>query len=247
MASPNTNKTIAFFGASTGVGLAALTRALAAGYTCVALCRTPSKLVDRFPAAQHPNLCIVEGNAHDAAVVARCLTVDNRPVDAIVSSIGGVFVFSRMTLDDPHVCENGITALHEAIAKVREQCGEEGWTPRVVVLSTCGLSTAGRDYPLATLPIYKIMLKVPHVDKRAMEKAVVEGEKRLGYTYTIVRPSLLSDDAAPQKEIRVGVDDDFVVGYAISRDDTGRWIYENLLDQKVEMGKYENRVVTLTW
>ncbi|XXH04487.1 hypothetical protein Hte_010903 [Hypoxylon texense] len=269
-----TPKTVAFLGASTGIGLAALTRALAAGHTCVALCRKPSKLTDRFPADRHPNLHVVEGNAHDVAAVSRCLYVPSSSsssssssvegqgqgqpgqlVDAIVSSIGGAFVFSRMTLDDPQVCEKGARTLLEAIAKVRRQENSSGnptWKPRVVVVSSTGLAKAGRDYPLAMTPMYKFMLKVPHADKVLMEKAVVDGAA-VGtgagsghtYTYTIVRPSLLVDDAAPKREVRVGVDDDFVVGYTISRDDTGRWIYENLL--RGDEGKYENRVATVTW
>ncbi|KAI6085536.1 NAD(P)-binding protein [Hypoxylon rubiginosum] len=250
-----TPKTIAFLGASTGIGLAALTRALAAGHTCIALCRKPSKLSDRFPAAQHPNLHVVEGNAHDVAAVSRCLSVPDHPqqlVDAVVSSIGGAFVFSKMTLDDPQVCEKGAATLIEAIAAVRKQQQENGnvaaasWRPRVVVVSSSGLARTGRDYPLPMIPMYKWMLKVPHADKRAMEKTIVDGAAK-GYTYTIVRPSLLVDDAAPTREVRVGIDDDFVVGYTISRDDTGRWMYESLLQDGDKIGRYENRIATVTW
>ncbi|KAI4863936.1 NAD(P)-binding protein [Hypoxylon rubiginosum] len=259
-ATTGNTKTIAFLGASTGVGLAALTRALTGGHTCIALCRKPSKLTDRFPAARYPNLRVVEGNAHDVAAVSRCLYVpeEGQLVDAVVSSIGGAFIFSRMTIDDPEVCEKGAATLVEAIAKVRRQQQEENsnpaaaaWKPRVVVVSSTGLARAGRDYPLAMMPMYKFMLKVPHKDKVLMEKAVVDGSSSSsssGYTYTIVRPSLLVDDAAPEREVRVGIDDDYVVGYTISRDDTGRWIYENLLVRDEEKtGRYENRVATVTW
>lgn len=56
------SKTVAFFGASTGIGLSALKHTLAAGHNCIALCRTPSKLSAIFPPGV-PNLKIVEGNA----------------------------------------------------------------------------------------------------------------------------------------------------------------------------------------
>ncbi|KAI1402882.1 hypothetical protein F4819DRAFT_453146 [Hypoxylon fuscum] len=152
-----------------------------------------------------------------------------------------------MTIDDPEVCEKGANTLLDAIVKVRQESNAGlAWKPRIVVLSTCGINKAGRDFPLATLPIYKFMLKVPHLDKMAMEKALVSNAERVGYTHTIVRPSLLNDDTAPQKEIRVGLDNAFVVGYYISRDDTGRWIYENLLDER-KTGQYENRIATITW
>ncbi|XDG00511.1 hypothetical protein ABKA04_000126 [Annulohypoxylon sp. FPYF3050] len=261
MSSSNTNtkKTIAFLGASGGVGLAALTRAMAAGHTCIALCRTPSKLTDRFPAAQHPNLKVVQGNAHDVDAVAQCLfptsastsaSPATKPVDMVMSSIGGQFQFAKMTIDDPHVCENGMKTLLAAIDKVRRdhasvpELSEGQWHPRIVVVSTCGISKAGRDFPLATLPIYKFMLKVPHVDKLAMESLLTGNAGEKGFTYSIVRPSLLTDPAVPDRKIRVGVDDKPPVGYGISRDDTGRWIFENLLDAE---GAYENRVVTITW
>ncbi|KAI0840372.1 NAD(P)-binding protein [Hypoxylon sp. FL0890] len=242
------NKTITFLGASGGVGLAALSRALAAGHTCIALCRTPSKLTDRFPEAKHPNLIVIQGNAHDSSAVARCLVAHERPVDTIVSSIGGVFQFSCMTIDDPQVCQKGMAALLEAISKLRQEHAltEAQWRPRIVVVSTCGISKAGRDFPLATLPIYKFMLKVPHADKVEMERLLLGGTGDKGYTYTIVRPSLLNDDAQSERRIRSGIDDKPPVGYAISRDDTGRWIFENLLNPESQ-AEYANKVVTITW
>ncbi|KAF3065843.1 putative fungal specific transcription factor domain-containing protein [Daldinia childiae] len=249
MASSSSNtKLIAFMGASGGIGLGALTRALAAGHTCIALCRTPSKLTDRFPADQFPNLKIVQGNAHDAAAVVQCLVVGTQPVDAIVSTIGGVLQFSRMTLDDPHVCEKGMSALLAAISLVRESHPSLHWRPRVAVVSTCGISQSARDVPILFVPMYKIMLRVPHEDKIAMEKLLVEGAGKCGYTYSIVRPSFLVDEAAPRREIRVGLGDAPAVGYVISRDDAGRWIYENLLDGKgVKGGMYEDTIATITW
>ncbi|KAI1410627.1 NAD(P)-binding protein [Hypoxylon sp. FL1857] len=248
MSSTGNKKTIAFFGASGGVGLAALSRALAAGHTCIALCRTPSKLTDRFPEDKHPNLVVIQGNAHDASAVARCLLGREQPADTIVSSIGGVFQFSCMTIDDPQVCQKGMAALIEAIGKVRQEYGltQAQWKPRIVVVSTCGISKAGRDFPLATLPIYKFMLKVPHVDKLEMERLLLAGTDEKGYTYTIVRPSLLNDDARPERKIRSGIDNKPPVGYAISRDDTGRWIFENLLN-KESQEEYADKIVTITW
>ncbi|KAI2636561.1 NAD(P)-binding protein [Hypomontagnella submonticulosa] len=243
-------KLIAFLGASGGVGLGALTRALAVGHTCMALCRSPSKLTDRFPAPQYPNLHVVPGNAHDSGAVAKCLVSPTEPgrlADAVVSSIGGAFQFQRMTLDDPHVCENGMTALLEAIAQVRKDHESEAWNPRLTVVSTCGISAAGWDFPVLLLPMYRWVLKVPHEDKLRMEAHLTRRADELGYTYTVVRPSLLVDEPAPERKVRVGLGEEPAVGYTISRDDTGRWIYENLLDAGAPAGVFENQIATITW
>lgn len=80
-----------------------------------------------------------------------------------------------------------------------------------------------------------------------MEKLLVDGAGDRGYTYSIVRPSFLVDEAAPRREIRVGLGDAPAVGYVISRDDAGRWIYENLLEGKGDGGMYEDMVATITW
>jgi hypothetical protein len=182
------SKTVAFFGASTGIGLSALKYTLAAGHQCIALCRIPSKLTAIFPTDTVPNLKIVQGNAHDVASVSKCLQgEDGKLVDAIVSTIGGQFIMSKMTLDDPEVCRKGAATLLNAIAELRRS-GATG-SPHIIACSTTGLSRFGRDVPLAMVPLYHIMLKVPHEDKVIMEDRLVASQE----TYTIVRPSLLTD------------------------------------------------------
>ncbi|KAI5860482.1 NAD(P)-binding protein [Durotheca rogersii] len=265
-------RTIVFLGGSGGVGLAALTRALGAGHNCVALCRTPAKLTDRFaPAGPPANLRVEPGNAHDAAAIARCLVWardgPGGPVlaDTVVSSIGGVFQLARRTIDDPHVCEQGARALLDALALVRAQfdlaaspspsppaseaaAAAAAWRPRIVAVSTCGISESGRDFPLAETPVYHLLLRVPHADKKVMEEVLVGGAAAGAYAYTLVRPSLLTDDAGkPERRVRAGAGAAPAIGYGISRDDAGRWIYENLLENAGERAKYENQVVTITW
>jgi hypothetical protein len=109
-------QTIAFFDATGGCALAALRLALDAGTTCIALCRTPSKLAKLLipppaptsacptatpppppsdeetlavVAARYPNLVIKTGNAHDAVAVSSCLVYSGALVDAILSGVGG--------------------------------------------------------------------------------------------------------------------------------------------------------------
>lgn len=81
------SKTVAFLGASTGVGLAALTHILAAGHECIALCRTPSKLTAAFLPTTTPSLKIIEGNAHDISAVSQCLqSSDGKLVDFVITT-----------------------------------------------------------------------------------------------------------------------------------------------------------------
>ncbi|KAI1176477.1 hypothetical protein F4777DRAFT_269060 [Nemania sp. FL0916] len=238
-------QTVAFFGASTGVGLAALKMTLATGRKCVALCRTPSKLAAILPPKSNPNLEIVEGNAHDLAVVSRCIQA--RPgvlVDQIISTIGGAFVPSKMTIDDPEVCRKGMAVLLDALAKLRSN-GAVG-KPYIIVCSTTGLSRFGRDIPLAMVPLYHVILKVPHEDKIIMEDQLVSS----GENFTIVRASAMVSDQETKKTVRVGIEDPKTgretseIGYAITKGDAGRWIAENLVLKR--RAEYSNKIASIT-
>jgi hypothetical protein len=109
-----------------------------------------------------------------------------------------------------------------------------------------GLSRFGRDVPLAVVPLYHIMLKVPHEDKVIMEDRLVASQE----AYTIVRASLLTDGEST-KETRVGIEDpktgrdSKAIGYSISREDTGEWIAENLV--LMRDAKYSNKIATITY
>ena len=240
------SKTVAFLGASTGVGLSALKHTLAAGHhRCIALCRTPSKLTTVFPPETTPNLQVVQGNAHDLVAVCKCLVAEKgKVVEEIITTIGGIFIPSKMTIDDPEVCRKGMTTLLEALAQLRS--GGATGKPHIIVGGTTGISRFGRDIPIAMIPLYHVMLKVPHKDKVIMEDRLVES----GEAYTIVHASLLVDGET-SKEIRVGIEDpktgreSKAIGYTISREDTGKWIADNLVLQLD--GKYVNKIVMVTY
>ncbi|OTA99890.1 hypothetical protein M426DRAFT_324788 [Hypoxylon sp. CI-4A] len=238
-------KTIAFFGASTGVGLAALRHSLAAGRNCVALCRDPAKLSNIFSQEKTPNLKIVQGNAHDLSAVSQCLrTLENELIDEIVFTIGGKFILSKVSLDDPNVCEKGITTVLNAISELRKQ-GVEG-RPHIIACSTTGFSRFGRDVPLSMVPFYNIALKVPAADKIIMEDKLATSNE----DFTVVRASRLVDGET-DNTIRVGIEDPKAgvevkaIGYKISREDTGKWIAKNLISGMD--GKYLNKNVTVTY
>lgn len=271
---PSTNLSIAFLGASTGVGLSTLCHCLQAGHECIALCRDPSKLAAIFP--DHPKLLrIIQGNAHNIDDVMECLQVgkkdDKRLVDFVVSTIGGKPVLSKLSIDDPDVCGKGAAALIEAIARLKRAKAKEELDdgPHIIACSTTGISLFGRDVPLPLLPLYRFLLAVPHRDKRVMEDCLVRS--RGIAPFTIVRCSLLVDGATTTGDndddgdggriIRVGVEDPIqgcrvseAVGYTISREDAGRWIFANVISPSApsssssgDAGMYRNRIVTITY
>lgn len=231
---------IAFLGASTGVGLGALKHSLEAGHQCVALCREPKKL-DNLKAH---NLKIVKGNAHDLDIVSQLIVApDGTFVDEIITTIGGKFSTSTMGIDQPQVCEMGMDTLIAAITSLRKQ-GVAG-APHIIACSSTGVSKFGRDLPLLMVPLY-MALKGPHADKVKMEdKLVASGEK-----FTVIRASLLTDGES-EKVIRVGIEDpktgfeSKAIGYTISREDAGKWVARNLVqDMNVA---YLNKMVVITY
>ncbi|KAJ4286586.1 hypothetical protein N0V88_007948 [Collariella sp. IMI 366227] len=157
----------------------------------------------------------------------------------VVFSIG-----ARPTLRgkyDPHVCERGMEVLLAAIGQCRvEKQVSKG--PYIVALSTTGISSLGRDIPLAMVPLYKVLLHTPHVDKRAMERLLVES----GEEWTLIRGSLYT--AGPETEglVREGMEDPVkgvvesaAVGYTISREDVGKWVFENCLQRTEGEGEVD--------
>ncbi|KAJ5594385.1 uncharacterized protein N7459_000593 [Penicillium hispanicum] len=239
-------KTVAFFGASAGVGHGALKHSLAAGHKCIALCRDPSKLTTIFPPESTPNLTVISGNAHDVEAVSKCLQPEERSgklVDMVITTIGGRPIMHKMTVDDPNVCRKGAAALLEAIAQLRQK-GATG-NPQIVAFSTTGLSKFARDYPLLLTPVYTLMLKVPHEDKEIMEETFIQS----GLPFTITRASLLTTGET-DKPVRVGIEDpktgieSKAIGYTISREDCGRWLCQNLISK--EHPEYMNKILTIT-
>ncbi|KAI0185498.1 hypothetical protein EV127DRAFT_412085 [Xylaria flabelliformis] len=239
------SQTIAFFGASGGVGLAALKHTLATGRQCIALCRNPAKLTAILPLESNANLQIIQGNAHDITAVSKCLLA--RPgvlVDQIISTIGGAFQASTFSIDDPQVCRKGMAVLLEALATLRRD-GAVG-RPYIIACSTTGLSKFGRDIPLAMIPLYHVLLKVPHEDKIIMEEKLVSS----GEDFTILRPSLMVSEEETKKTVRVGIEDpktgrkSVAIGYTITKGDVGRWVAKTLVMQKP--AEYSNKIAMLT-
>ncbi|KAK3360459.1 hypothetical protein B0T25DRAFT_565347 [Lasiosphaeria hispida] len=243
-------KTILFLGATGGCVLSTLRRSLAAGHTCIALCRTPSSLLSKLTPAEQAAVHISQGNAHDAAALRAALSDPSVPphtlVDYVISGIGNPVTKEGVLHPDVDVCRKGMEVLLEVVAGLRG----EGFTGRVRVLgiSSTGVSDFGRDIPIAMIPLYKVMLHVPHKDKKGMEDLLVAS----GEEWTVVRPSWLTNGEGGVTDVRAGMEDPErkevvtkAVGYTISREDVGKWIFENVVEE-VD-GKWVKRIASLTY
>jgi len=124
--------------------------------------------------------------------------------------------------------------------------------PFLTVISTTGISQGPRDVPILFAPLYYWMLHVPHIDKRLMEQLLRDEAQKSGNepafeSYVVVRASLLTDgERQGLSSIRVGTEAEPAVGYTVSRNDVGPWVYEELLKIGIP-AKWKNSFVTVTY
>ena len=219
------------------------------------------------------NLTIIEGNVRDVEKVGETITVPHAKddgiaresgevVDLIICGVGGVPVFKpnpfRPTLDDPTICHSGVTTILSALRAKNPSASASKPKPLLLAISTTGISDRAKDVPFAMIPLYHWLLPVPHKDKKNMEKQLQaevaqSAERRAIRGFVIVRPSLLTSGKRLGKEkVRVGVESEDgkaapAIGYTISREDVGNWIYEEIIaDKEKRQGDWIDRMVTLT-
>ena len=82
-----------------------------------------------------------------------------------------------------------------------------------------------------------------------MEEEIVKSEER----FVMVRPSFLTTGPAkPEKVLQVGIEDPKkgiekkAVGYTISKEDVGRWMFEEIL-LKHKSNQYEGKAVSISY
>ncbi|KAI9816274.1 MAG: hypothetical protein M1827_001876 [Pycnora praestabilis] len=254
------NPTIAFFGATGGCTCTALALSLEAGYTCTALARTPSKLTSALLARGIPqstldaHLTITPGDIRDSTAVREVLKVPHSSggvnVDIILSGIGNAPDLMNLANFDKTLCTDAAKTILAALS----DSGNADKKPLFIAISTTGVTTTTRDVPLLMIPLYHLVLAAPHADKRGMEVCMLaeiakpESQRAIA-GIVAVRPSLLTNGKrAGTEKIRAGVDGKPAVGYTISRDDVGGWIFEELLAGRGK-GRTEwvDKMVTITY
>lgn len=249
-------RTIAFLGATGGCAGTCLVAALKEGYTCRALARTPFKLntslasqgLSSFSLA---NLEIIPGNAKDINSIKSLLqTPTGDIVDTIVFGVGAApklrFHIMPVTLDDIEVCRTAMATLLSALDELKAAT-----KPRLLVISTTGITKGPRDVPLLYVPLYHWFLHIPHVDKRVMEELVcaqrqkIAAERTVG-EFVIVRPTLLMDGSGVGvAKIRYGLESNPALGWTIDRKDVGNWLFEKAV-QPADLGEFKDEAVSLT-
>ena len=246
----STKPLLAFYGATGGSTLAALVPALKAGYDCTALIRTPSKLTTLLEknvpqSAIDAHLHITQGDVLSVDAVKGPLIFNGRTADIIFCGVG-VRVFMQRS-PEVTICTDAIMNIFTALRELKPSV-----KPLFVALTSTGLTRPGepRDLPWLMMPLYHYALANPHADKMRMEKAIEEeaarGKEAVIKGFVMPRPSLLTDGKALGAEkVRVGDERKPAVGYTISRDDVGGWMFENLIEGAAE--RWVGKKVTLTY
>lgn len=203
-------------------------------------------------AAKYPNLTIINGSCLKQSDLVKALAPNGQMVDVVVSGVGfkGSMTYfpPSMKIDNKHICEETVTAVFAALRNIPASAGPK---PLFTTISTTGISKHGRDVPVACLPFYG-MLSTPHKDKSIAEDLVVEegsrrDEKRAISSYLIVRPSLLTNGVyTSMNKIKVGGDREPAIGYTISRNDVGMFIYNTAI-KGFQGSASASRIMSITY
>ena len=131
------------------------------------------------------------------------------------------------------ICAEAMNSILSALADLKPS-----EKPLIAAISTTGITAGPRDVPLLMVPLYKIGLYNPHKDKHNMEQLLADsfeeaasGRKDASIRgFVCLRPSLLTNGPSlGQPKVRVGTVPKPAVGYTISREDVGKWIFDELL------------------
>jgi hypothetical protein len=203
------------------------------------------------------HLTMITGDIRSPSDISKVLypTESNDPVDIIISGIGAYPVFKGYKFEnsDPHLCQEGIEAIVDVLSK-RPQGQKK---PLLVTIGTTGISKLGRDTPWLMLPLYKLVLGSAHRDKELMEAAVTKafngegGREQSIQGFTIVHASLLTyGKMLGHEHVRSEIEGDQwsgkAIGYTISRQDVGNWIFEDVI-KGFENVKGKGRIARITY
>ncbi|KAF8334734.1 uncharacterized protein EI90DRAFT_458712 [Cantharellus anzutake] len=270
--------TVAYIGASRGVGFAAYADLAAARHNIrsVLMLRRPDVLKDSpsylsLDATIKERTTLLMGDAHNSDSIKGLLDECGPDLKVIVFSIGftppsGFLAATKaiakgFPIDPPDLCSRGFIILLQALQQRHDSYASK---PKIVLVSSMGMGkVAHGTIPFALRLLYTTVLEHPHADKIAMEvtlsKALLPSSSYPHFfpspseispmvttagdidavispfiapqDVCVVRPALLTDDAAKGKEkyriIQEGTGREESSGkgmYSISRKDVGGFI-----------------------
>lgn len=242
--------TIAIFGATGGCANAALVLALKAGYHCHALARTPSKLADMLLEKGVPQssidtyLEITQGDVKDVESVKKAIYVKGKPATKVLSGIGMLpsEAFSFSTTPGQTICQDATRTIMRALKELNLP-----QKPFFIAISSTSVGRGPIDVPLLFRPLYHFALATPRKDKQVMHDIIAEVEEQGNAIggYAVVKPSMLvNGPSRGMPNIRSGTEDAPAIGYAISREDVGLWIWEELLKGDASIWKNQRPSIT---
>ena len=213
------------------------------------------------------HLTIVEGNVKDIAAVSQALRTDrSQAVDIIISGIGSIptlrpNLIRPVGLNDDTICQDATKTILAALRALSTPK-----KPLFITLSTTGLSDEARDVPIALVPLYHWLLAIPHMDKKEVERLLaaevaLAPAEQIIRGFIVIRPSLLTDGKrlgldnvrVGREHLRIKEGDDVppaepAIGYTISREDVGGWIFDKIVhDVAGADTNFVNKFVTLTY
>ncbi len=163
---------VVIFGASKGIGLATVRRALEAGYEVRAFARSASSIPD-----DHPNLEKMDGDALDPAVVRAAIGPD----DAVIQTLG-------VSLSPQNVI-SPITLFSKATRVLVDAMNAVGAKRLICVTGFGAGDSAGRGGFFYQAFGRQGLLKRAYDDKDVQEWII----RRSGLDWTIARPGILTD------------------------------------------------------
>jgi putative NADH-flavin reductase len=196
-------------GASRGIGLETVKRALAEGHGVRALARSAATIP-----LEDEKLRKMTGDALDPATVARALP----GVDAVIQSLGAAFA--------PESVLKGTTLFSRATRVLVDAMVAAGVKRLIAVTGLGAGDSRGHGGFLYDTIVFPLMLKRVYDDKDVQEQII----KRSGLEWTIVRPGLLTSGPATRAYRALLDPDDWRAG-SISRADVADFLVKEVTDR----------------